>query len=68
MSDDEEPLAPKRIVCVDCGGVAHLLTKPDDTGRFFPGDLLTYRCEDCNDRWDIVIPGGDDDPDIGGEG
>ena len=41
---DEEPLAPERIDCIDCGGVAHLMTRPDDTGRFYPGDLLTYRC------------------------
>jgi len=26
MSDDE-PLAPERIDCIDCGGVAHLLTR-----------------------------------------
>lgn len=25
-----------------------------------PGDLVTYRCRDCLDRWDLLIPGGDD--------
>ena len=59
------PLVPATIVCVDCGGVAHLLTRPDDTGRFWPGDLVAYRCEDCLDRWDLEVPEegeeGDDD-------
>jgi len=54
--DRSEELAPTRIDCIDCGGVAHLLSRPDDTGRFWPGDLLTYRCEDCLDRWDLIIP------------
>ena len=26
-----------------------------------PGDLIVYRCEDCLDRWDLVVP--DDDAD-----
>jgi hypothetical protein len=46
------------ITCVDCGGRAHLLTGPPEWG-WQPGDRLVYRCEDCLDRWDIVIP--DDD-------
>jgi hypothetical protein len=46
------------ITCVDCGGRAHLLTEPPEWG-WQPGDLLVYRCEDCLDRWDVVIP--DDD-------
>jgi hypothetical protein len=49
------------ITCVDCGGRAHLVTPPDrdpeaaadETWR--PGDIATYRCEDCHDRWDIVL-------------
>jgi hypothetical protein len=36
------------ITCIDCGGRAHLLT--------WRGDLASYRCEDCLDRWDLVIP------------
>lgn len=53
------PLAPATIECVDCGGIAHLLSRPDDTGRFWPGDLISYRCEDCLDRWDLIVPGDD---------
>lgn len=50
------PLVTSTIDCIDCGSTAHLLTKPDDTGRFWPGDIVAYRCEDCLDRWDIVVP------------
>jgi hypothetical protein len=55
------------ITCVDCGGIAHLLTRPPEWG-WQPGDLLVYRCEDCLDRWDLVVldDATDDDPDAGG--
>jgi hypothetical protein len=26
-----------------------------------PGDYVAYRCEDCLDRWDLVLP---DQPDF----
>ena len=47
------------IVCVDCGGRAHLVQPidPDDPPQV--GDILTYRCEDCTDRWDLVVEEGD---------
>lgn len=43
------------IVCVDCGGRAHLIHEfaPDDPPRV--GDIVAYRCEDCLDRWDLVV-------------
>lgn len=60
------------ITCVDCGGRAHLLSRPRVDGedpaapRWEPGDIATYRCEDCLDRWDLVIPDeGDEDPGTG---
>ena len=31
-----------------------------DAERWQPGDIVTYRCEDCLDRWDLVLD--DDDP------
>ena len=52
------------ITCIDCGGRAHLLSAPRDdpedagAAEWFPGDVATYRCEDCHDRWDLVL---DDD-------
>jgi hypothetical protein len=48
---------PLTIVCVDCGGTCHLLNPPtpEDELLLEPGDVLAYRCEDCNDRWDLVL-------------
>ncbi len=58
--EDGELLAPPNITCIDCGGWCHLITRFDDEQPPAPGDLITYRCEDCLDRWDLVIPGGDE--------
>jgi hypothetical protein len=49
------------IVCVDCGGRCHLLTPPREDGDWEPGDIVAYRCADCLDRWDLVLP-DDDEP------
>jgi hypothetical protein len=43
------------IVCVECGGRAHLLTWPPEDGRWMSGDVVAYRCADCLDRFDIVL-------------
>jgi hypothetical protein len=48
--------APPVIVCVDCGGECRLLSTPPPDDGFRPGDVLAYRCRDCLDRWDVVIP------------
>ena len=52
------PLA-ETIVCVECGGTAHLLTgfPPDDPPM--AGDIAPYRCADCMDRFDIVVDEAD---------
>jgi len=63
MSDHEpsteEVTAPPTIVCVDCGGICHLLSYPrpdeDAVTGFLAGDIVAYRCEDCMDRWDIEL-------------
>ena len=48
-------------VCVDCGGRAHLLTPPRAAPPAWePGDIVAYRCEDCLDRWDLVLPDEDE--------
>jgi hypothetical protein len=55
------------ITCIDCGGRAHLLTKPDidpEDGRsavWEAGDIVAYRCADCMDRWDLVLEDDGDD-------
>jgi len=45
---------PETIVCVECGGVAHLISflpvdEPPD-----PAAVLAYRCSDCMERLDIA--------------
>lgn len=47
-------------VCVDCGGRCFLLTQPREDGEWLPGDVVTYRCQDCRDRWDLVLPDAED--------
>ena len=54
---DVEP----EIVCVDCGGRCHLLSHPPPDDGFQPGDIVAYRCSDCMDRWDLVVPEPDDE-------
>lgn len=49
------------IVCVDCGGRCFLITPAREDGRWFPGDIVAYRCQDCRDRWDLVLPDDTDD-------
>jgi hypothetical protein len=44
------------ITCIDCGGTCHLLTPAREDGVWLPGDVVAYRCKDCHDRWDLVIP------------
>lgn len=53
--------AYRTIVCIDCGGTAHLLSHADEDGQFVPGEIVSYRCEDCMDRWDLVLPVDEDD-------
>ena len=51
---------PERIDCIDCGGVCSRLTLEPELG-WAPGDLVTYRCRDCNDRWELIVDESDDD-------
>ena len=44
------------------GGACHLITYAPDEG-FEPGDVVAFRCEDCHDRWDIVLTAEDIDED-----
>ena len=56
---DELPwadLVPDVIVCVDCGGRAHLVQPYTLDDPPEPGGVAVYRCSDCLDRWDVVIP------------
>ena len=55
---------PNPITCIDCGGRCFLLTQPAEDGIWESGDSVAYRCEDCLDRWDLVLE--DDDVDTDG--
>jgi hypothetical protein len=48
------------MTCVDCGGTLHPLSYPPEDG-WEPGDVVAYRCPDCNERFDIVMPDLEDD-------
>ena len=48
------------ISCIDCGGRCFLLTPPREDGIWIEGDTVAYRCEDCLDRWDLVLEDDDD--------
>ena len=49
---------PERITCIDCGGICHRLTEEPELG-WEEGQLVVYRCSDCNDRWDLVVDESD---------
>jgi DNA-directed RNA polymerase subunit RPC12/RpoP len=53
----------REITCIDCGGRAFLLTPPREDGAWYPGDIVAYRCQDCLDRWDLVLEDDDIDDD-----
>ncbi len=50
---------PAVIVCVDCGGRAHLVQEADPESPYQEGDIAVYRCEDCLDRWDVELTAED---------
>src|SRR5262245_9587252 len=50
----------RQITCIECGGRAVVLTPPREDGMWYPGDVVAYRCQDCLDRWDIVLEDDDD--------
>jgi hypothetical protein len=47
-------LPPDTIVCVECGGVAHLISFLPEDEDSEPGTAFAYRCSDCLDRFDMV--------------
>ncbi|NIS29339.1 MAG: hypothetical protein GWO04_04935 [Actinobacteria bacterium] len=52
---------PEAITCVECGGTAHRSSFEPHEG-FEPGQLVTFACEDCNHRMDVVLDEADDEP------
>ncbi len=45
---------PESIVCVECGGTAHLISFLPEDEPPEPGTAYAYRCSDCIDRFDVV--------------
>lgn len=56
------PDLPDTITCVECSGQAHRMTHPPPDEGFLRGDVVTYVCEDCGRRFDIVYEEPDEDP------
>lgn len=52
---------PDTFTCVDCGGVAHLISFLPEEGELEPGTPLAYRCGDCMERFDVIWEEEDDD-------
>jgi hypothetical protein len=52
---------PDTFTCVDCGGVAHLITFLPEDDVLEPGTSLAYRCGDCMERFDVIWEEDDDD-------
>lgn len=49
---------PETIICVECGGTAHLISFLPEDEELDPEAAVAYRCADCMDRFDVII--GDD--------
>lgn len=45
---------PETIVCVDCGGICHLISFMPDEEPPEPGMVVSYRCGECGERFDMV--------------
>lgn len=48
-------IPPREIVCVDCDSQAFLLERLEENEEVESGTVLSYRCKDCMDRWDLVM-------------
>lgn len=45
---------PERIDCIECGGIAHLISYLPDDEPLEDGYPVAYRCADCMERFDLV--------------
>jgi hypothetical protein len=45
---------PETFTCIDCGGLAHLISFIPEDFDLEPGTPLAYRCTDCMERFDVV--------------
>jgi hypothetical protein len=49
------------IVCVECGGTCGLIQLVGPEDELEPGDVVAYRCADCNERFDLVLTEDDEE-------
>ena len=52
---------PETIDCIDCGGVAHLISYLPEDEPLEAGYPVAYRCSDCMERFDLVWEDDGDD-------
>lgn len=50
---------PTEFTCIDCGGIASLISFLPEDGEVDPGTTLAYRCADCMERFDVVVEADD---------
>ncbi len=43
------------IDCMECGGRAELVQRIEPDDDVEPGDIVTYVCGECAQRWDVVV-------------
>lgn len=51
---------PETIICVECGGTAHLISFLPSDEEPDPETPLAYRCSDCMERFDLIFGGNDE--------
>jgi hypothetical protein len=51
----------ERIACMECGGEAQLAQPIGPEDEFDAGDIVTYLCGECWQRWDVVVDAADID-------
>jgi hypothetical protein len=52
---------PTEIECVECGGIAHLISFLPQDGPLEPGYPVAYRCSNCQERFDLIWEEEDED-------
>ncbi len=54
---------PETITCVECEGVAHLVSHPPPDQGFEQGQSVVYLCASCGLRLDVVLDTDEGDGD-----
>ncbi|MBI5157045.1 MAG: hypothetical protein HZA58_03415 [Acidimicrobiia bacterium] len=55
-------MEPDTITCSECSGTAHRVGYAPSAEGYEPGDVVTYLCEDCGHRMDLVVEELDEHP------